>query len=105
MVITLLSLLLRVLSVLSFSFLGVFYYTLGNIDPKHCSQLKAMQLLAVAKRPVIKKYGCNEILRTFMTQLDQLEQVRFIIYDNIVDYNNNSIVVNLLNNCSRATHE
>lgn len=99
---TLLSLLLRVLRhllVLSFSFLG------GNIDPKHRSQLKAMQLLAIPKRPVIKKYGCNKILRTFMTQLDQLEQVRFIMYDNIVDYNNNSIVVNLLNNCSRATHE
>ena len=85
---TLLSLLYRVLrplSVLSFSYLGVFYYTLGNIDPKHPSQLKAMQLLAIAKRPVIKKYGCNEILRTFMIQLDQLEQVRCIIYDNI-DY-------------------
>ena len=80
---TLLSLLLRVLrhlSVLSFRFLGVFYYTLGNINPKHRSQLKAMQLLAIAKRPVIKKYGCNEILRTFMTQLAQLEEVRYNYY-------------------------
>ena len=105
---TLLSFLLRALrhlSVLSFPFLGVFYYTLGNINPKHRSQLKAMRLLAIAKRPVIKKYGCNEILRTFMTQLAQLEQVRFIIYDSIIDYNNNSILVNLLNTCSRATHE
>ncbi|EDO36380.1 predicted protein [Nematostella vectensis] len=51
---------------------GVFYYTLGNIDPKFCSQLKAIQLLAVAKRPVIQKYGCNEILRTFMMQIDEL---------------------------------
>ena len=74
---TLLSLL-----VLSFPFLGVFYYTLGNISPKHRSQLKAMQLLAIAKRPVIKKNGCNEILRTFMTQLAQLEQVRYFINDN-----------------------
>ena len=56
--------------------LGVFYYTLGNIDPKHRSQLKAMQLLTIAKRTVIKKYGCNEILQTFMTELNQLEQVR-----------------------------
>lgn len=29
-----------------------------------------------------------------MTQLAQLEQVRFIIYDNIIDYNSNSIAVN-----------
>ena len=79
---TLLSLVVRVFfSVLPFSFLGVFYYTLGNIDPEHRSQLKAMQLLAIAKRPVIKKYGCNEVLRTFMTQLGQLEQVRIFIYN------------------------
>ena len=56
-------------------YIGVFYYTLGNIDPMHHSQLKAMQLLAIAKKPVIKKYGCNEILQSFMTQLNQLEQV------------------------------
>ena len=66
-----------------------------------------MQLLAIAKRPVIKKYGCNEILRTLMTQLNQLEQVRLtcIIYDDDIDYNNNSIVLNLLNTCSTATHK
>ena len=34
-----------------------------------------MQLQAMAKKPVIKKYGCNEILQSFMTQLNQLEQV------------------------------
>ncbi|EDO36048.1 predicted protein [Nematostella vectensis] len=38
------------------------------------SILKAIQLLAVAKRPVIQKYGCNEILRTLMMQIDELEQ-------------------------------
>ena len=56
--------------------LDVFSYTPGNIDPKHRSQLKAMQLLAIAKRTVIKKYGFNEILQTFMTELNQLEQMR-----------------------------
>lgn len=36
-------------------FLGVVYYTVGNIDPKHRSQLGAIQLLAVATSPIIKK--------------------------------------------------
>jgi hypothetical protein len=44
-----------------FMFTGLFYYTLGNISPKYRSQLKAIQLLAVAKRPVIKKIWNNHI--------------------------------------------
>jgi hypothetical protein len=38
--------------------------------------LKVIQLLALAKRPVIKKYGINNILETFMEELSELEQVR-----------------------------
>lgn len=45
---------------------GVVYYTLGNIDPKHRSQLGAIQLLAVATSPIIKKYGIDPILQPFM---------------------------------------
>ncbi|KAK3754666.1 hypothetical protein QZH41_009115 [Actinostola sp. cb2023] len=53
---------------------GVFYYTLGNIDPKYRSQLKCMQLLCIAKRPVIKKYGTNVMLESFMDDLGELEK-------------------------------
>lgn len=53
----------------------MFYYTLGNIRPAYRSQLKAIQLLAVARRPVIKKYGINAMLETFMKELSELEQV------------------------------
>ena len=51
------------------------YYTLGNIFPKHRSQLGAIQLLAVATSPVIKKYGIDSILEPFMEDLHKLEQV------------------------------
>lgn len=54
---------------------GVVYYTLGNISPKHRSQLGAIQLLAVATSPVIKKYGIDSILEPFMEDLHKLEQV------------------------------
>lgn len=58
-------------------FLGVVYYTLGNIDPKHRSQLGTIQLLAVVTSPIIKKYGIDSILEPFMEDLHKLEQVRY----------------------------
>jgi len=62
----------------------VVYYTLGNISPKHRSQLGAIQLLAVATSPVIKKYGIDSILEPFMEDLQKLEQdagYQFIIHN------------------------
>jgi len=51
------------------------YYTLGNINPKYRSQLDAIQLLAIATSPVIKKYGIDAILEPFLDDLQYLEQV------------------------------
>ena len=56
-------------------YLGVVYYTLGNINPKYRSQLDAIQLLAIATSPVIKKYGIDAILEPFLDDLQYLEQV------------------------------
>jgi len=53
---------------------GVFYYTLGNIRPVHRSQLKAIQLLAIVKRPLITKYGVNAVLEPFMQEVRELEK-------------------------------
>ena len=55
-------------------FLGLFYYTLGNISPVHRSQLKSIQLLAIVKRPLVIKYGMNAILAPIMEQVLELEQ-------------------------------
>ena len=55
--------------------LGVVYYTLGNIDPKHRSQCDAIQLLLIATTPIIKQYGIDALLEPFMNDLEYLEQV------------------------------
>jgi len=62
----------------SLYFTGVSYYTLGNINPLHRSQLKCIQIVSIAKRPVIKKYGINVILEAVMHDLSLLEQVQWI---------------------------
>ena len=58
--------------------IGLFYYTAGNIKPVNRSQLGVTQLLAIATRPVIKKYGTNAILEKFMSDLSYLEQVQYL---------------------------
>ena len=54
-------------------FTGVFYYTLGNLDPKFRSSLKAIQLLCVVKYNHIKKYGITEVLAPIVRAIWQLE--------------------------------
>lgn len=61
-------------------YLGVVYYTLGNINPKYRSQLDAIQLLAIATSPVIKKYGIDAILEPFLDDLQYIEQVNKYSY-------------------------
>ena len=55
---------------------GFFYYLLGNLSPYLRSQLKSIQLLAVAKAQVIVKYGADAILEPIMNDIKKLEQVR-----------------------------
>lgn len=54
---------------------GVIYYTLGNIRSQYRSRLDAIQLLAIATSPVVKKYGIDAILEPFLDDLQYLEQV------------------------------
>lgn len=60
-------------------YLGVVYYPLGNINPKK-RQLDAIQLLAIATSPVIKKYGIDAILEPFLDDLQYIEQVNKYSY-------------------------
>lgn len=55
--------------------IGIFYYMLGNIDPRYRSNLHVIQLLCVVPTPLLKKYGINEILEPFMTDIKDLESV------------------------------
>lgn len=58
--------------------LALFYYTLGNIQPKYRSAIRCIQLFAIVKSSVLQQYGADVILETFMDGIKCLEQVRGI---------------------------
>ena len=49
------------------------YFMLGNISPRLRSQLKSIQLLAIAKASIVEKYGVKTLLEPFMQDLKILE--------------------------------
>ena len=53
-------------------FVGMFYFTIGNMSPKYRSQLCNIQLVAVAKSNMISKYGMDEILKPFIADVKKL---------------------------------
>lgn len=65
--------------IISFSLiLGVFYYTLGNLHPKHRSTLDGICLLAIVKVPVIQAYGLDAILEPIVDAIQKLGVCRYI---------------------------
>ena len=59
-----------------FYVLGMFYYTLGNLDPKYRSRLHTIQLVTVVRTELIEECGPNLILDSFMNDIKLLESVR-----------------------------
>ena len=56
-------------------YVGVFYYTLGNIRPMFRSSLQAMQLVAIAKASDIHTYSCDSLLEPFVESTNKLARV------------------------------
>lgn len=56
--------------------LTMFYYTLGNINPKYRSKLAAIRLLAIAKRSELSECGIDPIL-------ERLHQDLVMLYDGV----------------------
>lgn len=52
--------------------LVMFYYTLGNIDPKFRSKLAAVRLLAIAKANDISQWGVDVVLKRILQDLTLL---------------------------------
>ena len=52
--------------------IGVFYFTMGNVNPKHRSKLKSIQLAALVKPTHLVKYGMNVVLRPIVDDLKKL---------------------------------
>lgn len=58
---------------------GLFYYTLGNLDPVLRSTLKSIHLLSIAKYEVICKHGIDEFLKPIIDDVLKLEGVFFVL--------------------------
>ena len=57
----------------------MFYYMIGNIEPRLRSGLHTIQLLAVTRTQHIDKYGISNILKPFVEDMIGLENVNFNI--------------------------
>ena len=52
--------------------IDLYYYTLGNINPKYRSKLCAIRLLAIVKAKDVTKYGQNQILTPIVNDIKKL---------------------------------
>ena len=55
--------------------LALFYYMLGNVNPKLRSRLKVIQLIACVTYPNLEKYGFDKVLRPFIEDVNKLSKV------------------------------
>ena len=60
---------------LCYCLLGLFYYTLGNLEPHLRSPTNGIQLVSVVKTSLIGKYGIDTILEPFVQAIVKLESV------------------------------
>ena len=56
-------------------YIAVFYYLIGNIEPKLRSSLKCIQLIACATYPILQKYGYEMVLKPFIRDANLLSKV------------------------------
>lgn len=71
-------------------FLGMFYFTIGNIHPKHRSRLTSIYLLAICKATIIKEYGIGTILNQIVNDVCILEQVSKLIMNVLIGVKTNT---------------
>ena len=62
------------------SLVALFYYFLGNIQPKLRSTLRCTQLLACVTTPNLEKYGFDMVLRPFIQDANKLSEVHCTCY-------------------------
>ena len=54
--------------------IDMFYYTLGNIDPKFQSKQCAIRLLAICNTKFVKKYGIDKVLTLAVEDINKLHE-------------------------------
>lgn len=55
--------------------IGVFYYVIGNVEPRLRSSLRNIQLIACVTTPLLQKYGFEKVLRPFIDDANKLSNV------------------------------
>ena len=65
-------------------FVGLFYYTLGNLPPRVCSKLNSIQLVTICNSKDVDTYGIDKILEPFIEAIQALEKVIAVKYPFIV---------------------
>ena len=50
----------------------MFYFTLGNIQPKFRSKLSSIQVVTIVKTTLISQYGIDAVLKPFIEDLKKL---------------------------------
>ena len=61
------------------TYIGDFYFSLGNMKPCYRSTTNMVFLIALCKVPILKKFGVNIILEPFMQDIKHLEAMLPII--------------------------
>lgn len=64
---------------------GVFYYVIGNIEPKLRSSLRCIQLIACVTAVNLEKYGYDMVLKPFIQDANKLSKVGILILNRIRD--------------------
>lgn len=52
--------------------IGIFYFTLGNVQPKFRSKLSTIQLVAIVESPVLMSYGMDAVLLPIVNDIKKL---------------------------------
>jgi len=60
------------------TFIGAFYFAVGNISPKYRSQISAIHLVALVKSTYIGTYGMDSVLKPIVDDVKKL--VRINVY-------------------------
>lgn len=63
---------------------ALFYYTLGNLNPRLRADLRAIQLIAVVKHTYLKEYGLHSVLKPFIDDMNMLSKVHIACTCNII---------------------
>lgn len=59
---------------------GLFYYVLGNIDPRLRSTLRPIQLIAAVTNPLLQEYGFEKVLNPFICDANKLTEASTILH-------------------------